>query len=272
MGLTLSSGCFYGNLSKSHEMYGLRLAEIVYPPKHKTLEHTHERAYFSLTLQGEYTKLYGKQSVPCTPETLVFHPPGQKQSGYCEKGGRSFVIEIGPQALERFEHPAVSLEGLAISRGGVLTWLATRLYKEFRQMDQFSPLAIEGLALEMIVAGARRSRRASYCTPPFWLEQTKEVLDTCFSENLRLVRIAETVGVHPVHMATEFRRFYKSTMGEYLRRLRANFVCREISLTERPLSQIALAAGFSSQSHLCTAFRRVTGMTPTEYRSKFRSP
>jgi AraC family transcriptional regulator len=231
-----------------------------------------EGTYFSLTLQGEYKKLYGKQSVPCTPGTLVFHPPEQKQSGYCETGGRSFIIEIAPQVLDRFEHHSASLEKLTISRGGVLTWLAIRLYKEFRQMDEFSPLAIEGLVLEMIVEGARRSTKASCVTPPYWLKQTKEILETCYSENLRLVRIAKSVGVHPVHMATEFRRFYKSTMGEYTRRLRVDFACHEISKTQRPLSQIALAAGFSSQSHLCTAFKRVTGITPTEYRSQFRSP
>ena len=268
----LSPGCFYAKLSKGCEISGLGLAEIVYPPRHKTFEHAHERAYFSLTLQGEYTKLYRKQSVPCTPETLVFHPPGQKQSGYCEKGGRSFIIEIAPRVLGRLEHPSVTWEELTISRGGALTWLATRLYKEFRLMDELSPLAIEGLALEMIVQSARGNIRSSYRTPPFWLEQTKEVLHTCFSENLSLVHIAESVGVHPVHMAAEFRRFYKSTMGEYIRRLRVDFACREISQTHRPLSQIALAAGFSSQSHLCTAFRRVTGMTPAEYRSTFRSP
>jgi AraC-like DNA-binding protein len=70
-------------------------------------------------------------------------------------------------------------------------------------------------------------------------------------------------------MAAEFRRFYKSTMGEYIRRLRVDFACRQISQRETPLTQIALAAGFSSQSHFCTAFRRVTRMTPTEYRSTF---
>jgi hypothetical protein len=39
------------------------------------------------------------------------------------------------------------------------------LFKEFRQMDELSPLAIEGLALEMIVERARRNVRPSYHTP-----------------------------------------------------------------------------------------------------------
>ncbi len=122
MDLRLSPGSFYGKLSKGCEISGLGLAEIVYPPKHKTCEQAHERAYFSLTLQGGYTKLYGRQRVECTPETLVFHPPDQKQSGYCETGGRSFIIEIAPQVLDRFEHPSFTLERLTISRGGTLTW------------------------------------------------------------------------------------------------------------------------------------------------------
>jgi AraC family transcriptional regulator len=36
--------------------------------------------------------------------------------------------------------------------------------------------------------------------------------------------------------------------------------------TDMPVVEIALATGFSSQSHLASAFRRLTGVTPGEYR------
>jgi AraC-like DNA-binding protein len=39
-----------------------------------------------------------------------------------------------------------------------------------------------------------------------------------------------------------------------------------------PLAQIALNARFPSQASFTRAFRRATGMTPTEYRRRRRNP
>jgi AraC-like DNA-binding protein len=34
--------------------------------------------------------------------------------------------------------------------------------------------------------------------------------------------------------------------------------------------EIAFSAGFSEHSHLCRTFKRLTGLTPSEYRSNSR--
>src|SRR5688500_3628151 len=121
MGLRLSSGCFYGDLSKSCEVSGFRLTEPVHPPEQQTHQHSHERAYFSLTLSGAYTKLYGGRVVKCTPRTLVFHPPGQAQSGFCDaEGARSFIIELAPPVLEFVSRKGLQTERVSLFREGPL--------------------------------------------------------------------------------------------------------------------------------------------------------
>jgi AraC family transcriptional regulator len=87
---------------------------------------------------------------------------------------------------------------------------------------------------------------------------------------LTISSIAESVGVHPGYLAAEFRRIYQTTIGEYMRKLRVDFACREIARTGVPLVQIALESGFSNQSQFCTTFKRVTGMTPAAYRAILR--
>ncbi len=269
----LRPGCFYGNLTSSFKVSEIGLTEIIYPPKHKTAEHSHELAYFSLTLNGNYTKLYGTQRVECVPQTLVFHPPYQKQSGCCgESGGRAFLIEIQSQLFEHINRHAVITDRLTVCRGGSLIRFAMRLYKEFRHMDELSPLTIEGLALEMLAQASRRRDKDSHLKGQPWLEQAREIIDTSFAEALTIPRLAKLVGIHPVYLASEFRKAYHTTIGEYTRKLRVDFACREISGTDTPLVQIALASGFSSQSHFCSTFKRMTGMTPAYYRAMLRSP
>ena len=69
--------------------------------------------------------------------------------------------------------------------------------------------------------------------------------------------------MHPVYLACAFRRHYRCTIGEYVRQLRVESACRELSKANTPLSQIALTAGFTDQSQFSRTFKRVIGLTPT---------
>ena len=51
-----------------------------------------------------------------------------------------------------------------------------------------------------------------------------------------------------------------------------NFIaCRQISASDVPLSEIAVAAGFFDQSHFGRTFKQLTGMSPAAYRETIRS-
>jgi AraC family transcriptional regulator len=63
---------------------------------------------------------------------------------------------------------------------------------------------------------------------------------------------------------------HECTVGEYVRRLRVEYACRQFARTGAPLVDIALAAGFCEQSQLTRTFKRVTGFTPAEYRRSVR--
>jgi len=76
-------------------------------------------------------------------------------------------------------------------------------------------------------------------------------------------------GVHPSHVAREFHRIYGMTVGDYIRKLRVEFVADRLIQPHKDtpsLTDLALCAGFSSHAHMAAIFKRVTGMTPTEYR------
>jgi AraC-like DNA-binding protein len=173
------------------------------------------------------------------------------------------------QWFDRVRRHSSVINSPAAFCGEQLSFLATRLYREFLGADNFSSLTIEGLMLEMLAETSRRSLHKSGHRPPLWLQRVREILDEQFGESLTLVTLSQTVGVHPVHISREFRRFYHCTIGEYVRGRRIEFACQQIAATDAAFSDIAHAAGFFDQSHFARTLKKFKGLTPREYRAAF---
>ena len=145
------------------------------------------------------------------------------------------------------------------------------MYKEFRSLDELSQLVIEGLTLELLAETFRAAQReVKYFDQP-WIKRAHDLIQARFNDTFVVSEIAESVGVHPVHLTRVFRRRFGCTVGEYVRQLRVDFACRELSNSRKPLAEIATTAGFCDQAHLSRTLKRFTGMTPFEFRSVFRS-
>jgi AraC family transcriptional regulator len=261
------------NLS-SREIAGFRLVETVYPPGLKMAAHSHDPAFFSLVLRGAYTEGCGKQTHACAPSSLIFHPPGGSHAvAFHNADVGIFRIEIKPQRLEHIrEHSARLLDSSRDFRGELAVRLAFRLYREFQHQDKFSPLAVEGLGLELVAEASRSAEQQSAeRAKPRWLERAREILHEQCTDVPTLSRLSEEVGVHPVYLARSFRKHYRCTVGEYVRRLRIETACREIAASGKSLSEIATASGFYDQSHFSNSFKRYTGMTPAEFRARLRA-
>jgi AraC family transcriptional regulator len=259
---------FHGTTVQSSAVAGFTLTETAYGSNVRLPEHSHQAAYFCFVLQGGFTEHYERQRRACSPSTLLFHPPDEVHSDHFHSKTRCFNLEIAPLDMTAGRlHPRIEPTGF---RGGLLRALVTRLYSEFRNMDDLSPLVVEGLMLELIGEASRQSLRSSKADPP-WLVQTRDILHQQFRHGLTLSNIAKLVGVHHTHLAREFRRHYRCTVGEYVRQLRVEFACRKLSTSDTPLSEIALAAGFVDQSHFSRTFKVQTGFSPARYRAAFRA-
>lgn len=271
MKLQPQTGNYYGVSSPVHQVSGLRLAERTYTADFKTPRHSHPEAYFCLILDGTSRQTYGSKSRVREPLTTTFYPPNELQSEFfgCD-GGRIFNVELDARWLGHFREYAVIGEESNDFHGGSVAWLMSKLYHEFRRIDHASALVIEGLTLEIIAEASRKFAVRGNRTAR-WLEQARDILHEQFADNTTLACIAKLVGVHPVYLASSFRKEYQCTIGDYRRQLRIEFACRELSKFNSSLAQIALAAGFANQAHFSKTFKRFTGTTPSTYRNSHRS-
>ncbi len=272
MQMKLPPGKLYGRNLKTRQIAGLRLAEVVYPVGFQTPEHSHDLPQLCLVRKGIFAEVYDRKDREVRPLSLIIRPAGESHAQrFHESEVHCLIIEVEPGWLERVREHQVSLDTSAAFHSGLSVWLATRLYKEFQLVDDASSLAIEGLALEVMAELSRHHVKTSGRKPPKSLEQTRELLHAHFSESLTLDDIARSVGTHPVHLARMFRRYHHCTIGEYVRKLRIEFACREMSAHDCQLALIASRAGFYDQSHFSRTFKRAMGITPGQYRAAFRS-
>ena len=88
------------------------------------------------------------------------------------------------------------------------------------------------------------------------------------TEQLDGESVANALGVSRKTLCTRFKNETGETFAAYVRRLRVERARRLLDTTDYEIAQIAYRTGFSSQSHLQTAFKSATGLTPREWRMR----
>jgi AraC family transcriptional regulator len=268
MELRLKAGQFYGTTSQALSANGFRFTEKAYS-SHATLPmHAHELSHFCLVLAGSYNERIAGKRFERGPMALVYYPPDDSHAEEHFTNGRHFLVEIDSKGLERLTEYGASLSDPVFLGGQSSLWLAARMYREFSDRDRFSALVLESVATELLISASRQYTRRAERKPPPWLKRVKEFLRENFSEPPTLNELAEAVDIHPTHLTRVFRQFERCTVGDYIREARIEFARQRI-LANDPLVEIALAAGFADQTHFTRSFKRITGMTPTEFRRTF---
>jgi AraC-like DNA-binding protein/quercetin dioxygenase-like cupin family protein len=253
---------------RSAEAGGLRVTEAWFPPGAWLPWHVHERPVVAAMLAGSFDLSFPARTRACPPGTVFSEPAGERHANRIEQAGAHvLVLEPDPARGELLRPCARVLDRPChlLDRG--VTDLARRAARELREDDAAAPLALEGLALEILARAARSGRPSERRRPPpAWLGRARELLQDRFRERLRMDDVAREAGVHPVHLARTFRLHHGSSVGAYVRGLRLDWAAARLLESRDTLAAIALSAGFADQSHFTRAFRRHTGVTPARFR------
>ena len=101
------------------------------------------------------------------------------------------------------------------------------------------------------------------------LHQAKDILQRQFDQPPSLQALARQVGLNDYKLKQGFRQLFDTTVFGYVQTCRMEQA--QMLLQDRDLSiaYIADRVGYASPSQFCHAFKRHTGMTPSEYRRQF---
>jgi len=224
--------------------------------------HDHGEWRFCLPVQGAYTDSWRKEFRTRTPGVLSLHPPDEVHTTRFHEASACLHIGLAGQWVDRLLIDAKLDDAPHEFVSGRAPFLGSQIYEEFRRNDRCSNLVLEGLALELI-GWSGRSRLSP--RGPSSVYAARDLLHDRFTESLQVNEIAQAVGVSPIRLPRQFRKEFGLTIGEYVRRLRIEFVRQRLS-SDASLAELSIEAGFADQSHMTRIFKRLTGRTPASAR------
>lgn len=94
-----------------------------------------------------------------------------------------------------------------------------------------------------------------------------EFLNNNLADDLSLARLAKVSGLGPSQFGRAFRAETGRTPHLYLVEMRVKAARHLLEHTTLPVTDVGFRCGFTQPSHFATMFRKITGMTPREYRT-----
>ncbi|MEO5805498.1 helix-turn-helix domain-containing protein [Devosia sp.] len=99
-----------------------------------------------------------------------------------------------------------------------------------------------------------------------------DYIATNFRHDIDSIDIASSVDIHPKYAMSVFKKSTGMTLNEYVNLLRLSYAQALLMQDDVNVLQVAMESGFGSLSAFNKAFRKIAGMSPSDFRrdSRFR--
>ena len=100
------------------------------------------------------------------------------------------------------------------------------------------------------------------------IEKVIAFLNKRYTQRVSLNEIASYTAMNPASFCRYFKENTGKTLKEYILDMRIGYACKLLAVDRLNISQISLECGFETITHFNRSFKRITGITPTEYKRK----
>lgn len=207
---------------------------------------------------------------PVSLEKNLFDAIGKGRSEYAIDNGREFfnwIIrqDIMDAKLKVLEF-ALRAEQIAYENGGMTYSLTDRhdylpaimsasepeeLWKWFRNRIEFSCSAINNSKTE---------------SSNDVIKASKKYIEKNYNKNITLEDVSREVNISSYYLSRIFKESTGVNFIDYLTNLRVEEAKELLSKTALSMKEIAVKAGYSDPNYFSKIFKKVVGVTPTEYR------
>ena len=243
-------------------------------------KHTHERYAVGVLERGALGFFYRGENVVAASGDVNLCVPGEVHTGQpAAPEGWSYrmfyldalmlqnvatEIAARPRELPFFQSGVLHDDALARQLYGVhcrLETSASRLEQETLLLDVLAQLVSRHADDPPRVVATGREPRA--------VTQVKSYLERHYAEAVSLGQLAQVTQLSRYHLVRVFSETVGVPPHAYLRQVRVGRA-KELLASGQTPAEVALATGFTDQSHLTRWFKRLWGYTPGQYQGSSR--
>lgn len=241
---------------------------------------SHDRLSFWVPLQGrcDVHTIAAARPFAFSGDKIAVYPPGGSWRGSWRGRTTCALLEIGPSVLhelggEKIQFP--DRRHAAIVKDDKIRYSVLAAHQDLLApstgSDQFVQHVARGVALHYLERycgkAAAESSRSEPRLSASELRQVTEFIEANLQTRIHLGEMARLLGMN----ATTFSRRFRETTGippyRYVQRTRIDLAKKALVHNRgAALSELALSLGFYDQSQFTNTFRKLIGLSPSDYR------
>lgn len=97
-----------------------------------------------------------------------------------------------------------------------------------------------------------------------------EYIHANYSKDLNLEMLANEVNLSSAYLSTLFSKYNGISLWTYLCKTRVGHALEELKSSDKTILEIATSCGFNNPSNFNRIFKKITGVTPSEYRKNIK--
>ena len=98
------------------------------------------------------------------------------------------------------------------------------------------------------------------------MSEVVDYIEKNYKDNPSLSELAKKLGYEYCYFSKIFNRMFSISFNEYLNVYRFNEACAFLTTTDAPITDVAHESGFNSIRSFNNTFKKLAGITPSEYR------
>lgn len=263
----LLKGEYYGNHYNKNQFNDLLITDTEYT--HEKVDwHYHQNPYFTYLLQGKLFEENKKENYYLNSGSLLFHnwqdahhnikPP---------EFTRGFHIEMTNDWFDLYNIKSFDFEGSLHLENPLIKQKMNAIFLESKIKDTNSQLTIDMLLIDIFNTIKLKNNIIGNQTPS-WVEQLKEIIHHSPKTCTSLSNLSAILNIHPVHLSREFPKYFKTTIGNYIRTQKLNKALLLIVENKLSMTEICYECDFYDQSHFTTSLKKVYQQTPLKISKK----
>jgi len=232
-------------------------------PIHNGMEVYHS-SHIDLILPGDYALINSREIHSCRVIS-----PHQDYIGYYVQIRYEFLKDIGIEVSKiKFDQTLSSKHSHSIYK------ILMQMIELYEGADQYDYLHYWG-DLSYIMYHLMYLQSDDYKSIPSNEQRdlTMDVvtyIDDHYSENLTPKNIAKTFNISYGYLARLFKKYLRTTLSSTINSIRIEYATVDLAYSREPIKNIMRKCGFKNAKSFTREFKKIYGVTPKEYRDKYR--